>query len=70
MGVPIAPDYQIYQAHLREYLLDRLAEPCDSTNFLSAMPGKLDIKRHKPGILYFHLPAPTICNIMFSKMSF
>ena len=26
-----------------------------STNILKALPGKLDIKRHSPGILYFHL---------------
>ena len=27
-------------------------EPSDSTHIFEALPGKLDIKRHEPGILY------------------
>ena len=29
-----------------------LGKPCDSTSILEALPGKLDIKRHSPSILY------------------
>ena len=31
-----------------------LGKPRDSTSVLKAWPGKLDIKRHSPSILYFH----------------
>ena len=33
-------------------MLNRSAEPLDSTSVLEALPGKLDIKIHSPSILY------------------
>ena len=45
------PVYQVYQAQLREFILNRLAEPLDSTTSLKALPGKLDIKRNSPSML-------------------
>ena len=33
----------------------RLASLAMSTCILKALPGKLDIKRHSPSILYFHI---------------
>ena len=42
--------YQVYQAWLRERMLNRLAGLAMSTSVLKALPGKLDIKRHEPGI--------------------
>ena len=33
--------------------VESLGKPCDvSTSILKALPGKLDIKRHSPSILY------------------
>ena len=34
-------------------MLNRLASLAMSTSILKALPGKLDIKRHSPSILYF-----------------
>ena len=45
--------YQIYQARLWERMLNRSASLGMSTSVLKALPGKLDIKRHSPSILYF-----------------
>ena len=45
--------YQIYQAWLWECMLNLLASITMSTSILIALPGKLDIKRHSPSILYF-----------------
>ena len=42
---------KIYQAHV-----ESLGKPRDSTNVFEALPGKLDIKRHSPSILYVYLP--------------
>ena len=42
--------YQVYQAWLRERMLNRLARLAMSTSVLKAVPGKLDFKRHQPGI--------------------
>ena len=44
--------YQVYQAQLWEGLLNRSASLTKSTGVLKALPGKLDIKRHSPSILY------------------
>ena len=44
--------YQDYQAMLRERLLTSRGLPSDSICVLEAEPGKLDIKRHEPGILF------------------
>ena len=44
--------YQVYQAQLRERMLNRSTSLAMSTNVLEALPGKLDIKRHSPSILY------------------
>ena len=35
-------------------MLNRSASLAMSTSVLKALPGKLDIKRHSPSILYFH----------------
>ena len=32
--------------------VESLGKPRDSTSVLTALPGKLDIKRHSPSILY------------------
>ena len=37
---------------LRERMLNRSASLAMSTSVLKALPGKLDIKRHSPSILY------------------
>ena len=42
--------YQVYQARLRECMLNRPASLAMSTSDLEALPGKLDIKR-QPSIL-------------------
>ena len=44
--------YQDYQARLWEHILNRSAEPRDSTGVLKALPGKRDIKRLSPRIIY------------------
>ena len=48
--------YQVYQARLWERLLISRGLPSDSTSVLKAEPGKLDIKRREPGILFISLP--------------
>ena len=37
-------------------MLNRSASLAMSTSVLKALPGKLDIKRHEPGILFISLP--------------
>ena len=37
-------------------MLNRTAMPDDSTCVLKAEPGKLDIKKHEPGVLFISLP--------------
>ena len=32
--------------------VESLSKPYDSTNIFEVLPGKLDVKRHKPAILY------------------
>ena len=44
--------YQVYQTPLLECMLNGSANPVMSTSILKALPGKLDIKRHSPSILY------------------
>ena len=44
--------YQVYQARLRERILNSSASLMMSTSILDTLPGKLDIKRCAPGILY------------------
>ena len=46
-----------YQARLRERLLTSPGLPSDSTCVLDAEPGKLDIKKREPGILFISLPS-------------
>ena len=48
--------YQVYQARLWECLLTWLSLPSDSTCVLKAEPGKTDIKRRTPCILFISLP--------------
>ena len=49
--------YQVYQARLWERLLtSRGFLPSDSTCVLKAEPGKLDIKKREPGILFISVP--------------
>ena len=35
--------------------VELLSKPLDSTSILEVLPGKLDIKRHSPRILYIHI---------------
>ena len=42
----------IYQAQLRERMLNCSASLAMPTSILKALPGKLDIKRYSPSILY------------------
>ena len=44
--------YQVYQALLLECMLNGSANLIMSTSILKALPGKLNIKRHSPSILY------------------
>ena len=44
--------YQVYQAQLWERMLNRSAGLAMSTCILKALPGKLDIERHSPSIIY------------------
>ena len=39
-------------------MLNRSASLAMSTSVLKALPGKLDIKRHSPSILYVSIPDP------------
>ena len=41
---------KVYQAPLRERMLNRWASLAMSTRVLEASPGKLDIKRHSPSM--------------------
>ena len=36
--------------------VESLSKPCDVNNHSKALPGKLDIKRHSPSILYIFIP--------------
>ena len=49
--------YQVYQARLWERLLTSRSLPSYPTSVLEAEPGKLDIKRCQPGILFISLPS-------------
>ena len=44
--------YQVYQARLWERTLNCSASLAKSTSVLKALPGKFDIKRHRPSFLY------------------
>ena len=46
--------YQVYQTGLWERLLNLSTSLAMSTSVLKALPGKLDIKRHSPSILYLY----------------
>ena len=48
--------YQVYQAKIKEHLLNCQTLLSDSTCVPEAEPGKLDIKRREPGILFICLP--------------
>ena len=52
--------YQVYQARLRERVLTSRGLPSYSTSVLEAEPGKLDIKRREPGILFISLQVESI----------
>ena len=47
----------VYQAMLQEHLTS------DSTCILKADPGKLDIKRREPGILFISLPIVSLLKL-------
>ena len=49
--IVVFPDHTNFPV-LRTHL-ESLGKPRDSTSVLKAMPGKLDIIRHSPSILYF-----------------
>ena len=48
-------------------MLNRSASLAMSTCVLKALPGKLDIKRHSPSILYVSIP--DLCLLLFSLIS-
>ena len=48
--------------------VESLDKPCDSTSILKALPGKLDIKRHSPCILYIQIRNKTTWSLFLSKM--
>ena len=48
--------YQVYQARHWERLLTSWGLPSDSTSVLKGEPGKPDIKRRSPGILFISKP--------------
>ena len=52
--------YQVYQARLRECLLTLRGLLSNSTCILKAEPGKLDLKRCEPGILFISLQAESL----------
>ena len=47
--------YQFYKTRLRQWLVESRGLTSDSTCVLEAEPGKLDIKRREPGILFISL---------------
>ena len=49
--------FTLYQARPREHMSNRSASLAMSTNVPEALPGKLDIKRHSPSILYVAMPS-------------
>ena len=51
-----ASSQHVHQARLLERLLTSRGLPSDSTCILKAEPGKLDIKRGEPGIIFITLP--------------
>ena len=53
--------YQVYQALLLECMLNRMASLTMSTSLPKALPGKHDIKRHSPSILYLSVTSHTNC---------
>ena len=46
-------------------MLNRSASVAMSTSVLKALPGKLDIKRHSPSILYFNTVFSCSLNVIF-----
>ena len=53
--------YQVYQARLRERMLNCSANLAMSTSVLKALPGKLDIERHSPSNLYLSVTSHINC---------
>ena len=49
-------------------MLNRSASLAMSTSVLKALPGKLDIKRHSPSILYLLAKLSTLVNITAVKL--
>ena len=43
--------------------VESLGKPCDSTSVLKALPGKLDIKRHLPSILFLLYRFDFYCHV-------
>ena len=52
--------YQVYQAMLWERFLTSRGLSSDSTCILKAKPGKIDIKRREPSILFISLQANSL----------
>ena len=65
---------QFYQAGLRDCMLNRSASLAMSTCVLKALPGKLDIKRHSPSILFVLHSSPNFilltCSIPFVSINY
>ena len=49
-------------------MLNRSASLAMSTSVLKALPGKLDIKRHSPSILYFGVHRKTTNAAVFGEL--
>ena len=60
--------YQVYQVRLCERLLTWRGLLSDSTCVLKAEPGKLDIKRHEPGILFISLHAYSLFKLAIIRL--
>ena len=48
-------------------MLNRSASLAMSTSVLEALPGKFDIKRHSPSILYISLPDAISCDTLLYR---
>ena len=56
--------YQVHQAWLWERMLNHLASLAMSTSVLKVLPGKLDIKRHSPSILYISASLAMLTSVL------
>ena len=67
LNLPQVRVFDIKLTRLRDCTLNRSASLVMSTNVLKALPGKLDIKRHSPYMLYSSPPPPIASVAICSK---